>query len=58
MEAALGDLFLTWLGGKTVEELTESSGREQFKSELKTAIAAKFGKKAVKSLYFPQFVVQ
>jgi flagellar FliL protein len=57
-EAELRDIILTALGVKTVEELTEIARREQFKTELKTAINAKFGKKAVKSLYFPQFVVQ
>lgn len=57
-DAELRDIILTALGVKTVEELTEISRREEFKTELKTAINAKFGKKAVKSLYFPQFVVQ
>jgi flagellar FliL protein len=57
-DAELRDIILTALGVKTVEELTEIARREQFKTELKTAINAKFGKKAVKSLYFPQFVVQ
>ena len=57
-DAELRDIILTALGVKTVDELTEIARREQFKTELKTAIDAKFGKKAVKSLYFPQFVVQ
>ncbi|MCZ8203868.1 flagellar basal body-associated FliL family protein [Gemmatimonas sp.] len=57
-DAELRDLILTALGVKTVEELTEIASREQFKAELLTVINAKFGKKAVKSLYFPQFVVQ
>ncbi|GAB1342791.1 flagellar basal body-associated FliL family protein [Gemmatimonas sp.] len=57
-DAELRDIILTSLGVKTVEELTEIARREQFKADLKTAINAKFGKKAVKGLYFPQFVVQ
>lgn len=57
-DAELRDIILTSLGVKTVDELTEIARREQFKTELKTAINAKFGKNAVKSLYFPQFVVQ
>lgn len=57
-DAELRDIILTSLGVKTVEELTEIARREQFKTELKTAVNAKFGKNAVKSLYFPQFVVQ
>ena len=57
-DAELRDIILTSLGVKTVEELTEIARREQFKTEITTAIDAKFGKKSVKSLYFPQFVVQ
>lgn len=57
-DAELRDIILTALGVKTVDELVEIARREELKTELKTAINAKFGKKAVKSLYFPQFVVQ
>ena len=57
-DAELRDIILTALGTKTVEDLTEITHREAFKTELQTAINARFGKKAVKSLYFPQFVVQ
>jgi flagellar FliL protein len=57
-DAELRDIILTALGTKTVEDLTEITHRETFKTELQTAINARFGKKAVKSLYFPQFVVQ
>lgn len=57
-DAELRDIILTALGTKTVEDLTDITHREAFKTELQTAINARFGKKAVKSLYFPQFVVQ
>lgn len=57
-DAELRDLILTSLGVKTVEELTEMTKREQFKTEVQQAIEAHFGKKSVKGLYFPQFVVQ
>jgi flagellar FliL protein len=57
-DAELRDIILTALGTKTVEDLTEISRRDGFKTELESAINARFGKKAVKSLYFPQFVVQ
>jgi flagellar FliL protein len=57
-DAELRDIILTSLGVKTVDDLTEIARREEFKAELKAAINAKFGKKAAKSLYFPQFVVQ
>jgi len=57
-DAELRDIILTSLGTKTVDELTDISRREVFKKELQTAVTERFGKKAVKSLYFPQFVVQ
>ena len=57
-DSELRDIILTSLGTKSVDELTDISQREAFKKELHTAVTARFGKKAVKSLYFPQFVVQ
>lgn len=57
-DAELRDIILTALGTKTVEDLTDISRRDGFKTELVSAINGRFGKKAVKSLYFPQFVVQ
>lgn len=57
-DAELRDIILTSLGTKTVEQLTDIANREGIKNELHTAIATRFGKSAVKRLYFPQFVVQ
>ena len=57
-DAELRDIILTSLGNKTVEQLTDVSGREQIKREIQTAIDDRFGKKAVSRIYFPQFVVQ
>ncbi|MEO7996501.1 MAG: flagellar basal body-associated FliL family protein [Gemmatimonadaceae bacterium] len=57
-DAELKDLILTTLGSKTVEQLSDVSGREAIKTELTAAIVARFGKKSVKQLYFPQFVIQ
>lgn len=57
-DAELRDIILTTLSTKTVEQLTDITKREQFKSEVSAVIDARFGKKTVKSLYFPQFVVQ
>jgi flagellar FliL protein len=57
-DAELRDIILTSLGNKTVDELTDVSGRERIKTEISTAIDARFGKKAVSRIYFPQFVVQ
>lgn len=57
-DSELRDIILTALGTKTVEQLTDISKREEFKAEVTTAVEARFGKKTVKRLYFPQFVVQ
>ncbi|MEO7361962.1 MAG: flagellar basal body-associated FliL family protein [Gemmatimonadaceae bacterium] len=57
-DAELKDLILTSLSKKTVDELSDVSGREHIKSELTGAIRERFGKAAVKQLYFPQFVIQ
>lgn len=57
-DAELRDIVLTALGTKTVDELTDMSNREAFKADLTKSIDEHFGKKAVKRLYFPQFVVQ
>jgi len=57
-DAELRDIILTALGGKTVEQLTDISTRDGIKGELQTAIGLRFGKSAVKRVYFPQFVVQ
>jgi flagellar FliL protein len=57
-DAELRDIILTALGTKTVDELTDISKREVFKTELQAAVDARFGKQTVKRLYFPQFVVQ
>ncbi len=57
-DAELRDIILTALGSKTVEQLTDIGTRDGMKGELQTAIGLRFGKTAVKRVYFPQFVVQ
>jgi flagellar FliL protein len=57
-DAELRDIILTSLGTKPVESLTDIAAREGFKKELEQAIKDRFGKKSVRRLYFPQFVVQ
>lgn len=57
-DAELRDIILTSLGGKTVDELVDMTARERIKVEVQGAVNARFGKNAVKRLYFPQFVVQ
>lgn len=57
-DAELRDIILTAIGTKPVDSLTDIAAREGFKGELEQAIRERFGKKAVRRLYFPQFVVQ
>lgn len=57
-DAELRDIVLTTLGTKPVEQLTDMAAREQFKVEIMKAVDERFGKKTVKRIYFPQFVVQ
>jgi len=57
-DAELRDIVLTTLGTKPVEQLTDMATREQFKVEITQAVDERFGKKSVKRIYFPQFVVQ
>ncbi len=57
-DAELRDIILTSLGLKTVDQLTDMAVRDSIKAEVQSAISARFGKKSVKRLYFPQFVVQ
>ena len=54
----LKDLILSTLARKTVDELTDITGRDGIKTELIAAITERFGKGSVKQLYFPQFVIQ
>jgi flagellar FliL protein len=57
-DAELRDIILTSLGNKNVDQLVDMANREAIKVEVQSAIGARFGKTAVKRLYFPQFVVQ
>lgn len=57
-DAELKDLLLTTLSSKTVEQLSDITGREAIKLELTAAVKERFGKTSVKQLYFPQFVIQ
>jgi len=58
-DAEARDVVLRVLGGRTVEELAEMSNREMLKRELADSLGALFGKKkAIRRVYFPQFVIQ
>lgn len=57
-DAELKDLILTTLSKKTVDELSDVTAREPIKAELMASLKERFGKKSIKQLYFPQFVIQ
>jgi len=58
-DAEVRDAVLGALGSKTVEQLADVSAREPIKEDLRIALSPMFKKKkAVKRIYFPQFVIQ
>ncbi|MBI1809875.1 MAG: flagellar basal body-associated FliL family protein [Gemmatimonadetes bacterium] len=52
------DAVLRVFGNKTVEELSDVSRREGFKTEIKAILDSLLGPKVVRGVYFPQFVIQ
>ncbi|MBK6486399.1 MAG: flagellar basal body-associated FliL family protein [Gemmatimonadetes bacterium] len=60
-DSEVRDVVLRVLGSKTVEELSEMSNREAIKAELADSLGTLFKKskkKAIRRIYFPQFVIQ
>lgn len=57
-DAELRDVILTRIGAMTLEQLTAVSARDSLKKELETVLRERFGKKTVRQMYFPQFVIQ
>lgn len=57
-DAELRDVILTRIGAMTLEELTAVSARDSLKKELEAVLGERFGKKTVRQMYFPQFVIQ
>lgn len=54
----LRDVVIRILGAKGVDQLADITRRDSLKSELRTALVERFGKKSVLDVYFPQFVIQ
>lgn len=54
----LRDVVIRHLGSKSVETLADITRRDSIKVELKAALVERFGKKSVRDVYFPQFVIQ
>jgi len=58
-DAESRDLVLRVMGARTVEELAEMSNREVLKQQLADSLGSFFkDKKAIRRVYFPQFVIQ
>ena len=57
-EPEVRDVVLRVLGSKTVEELADMAARDSLKSELRTEIGSLVGKRSVRRVYLPQFVIQ
>lgn len=54
----LRDVILRELGAREVEELADITRRDSIKIHLRSAVQKRFGKDAVRDVYFPQFVIQ
>ncbi|MCU0646613.1 MAG: flagellar basal body-associated FliL family protein [Gemmatimonadaceae bacterium] len=57
-DAELRDAVLSTIAQRNVETLTDFAFRDSVKVELTAAINARFGKRTVKRMYFPQWVIQ
>lgn len=57
-DAEARDVLVSLLGRKTVDELSDATRRDAFRAEANAAIAPLLPKKAVKRVFFPQFVIQ
>jgi len=58
LRARLRDKVLSLLTAKTYQELYEPKGKEQFRSEVKTALQSLVGEAEIKEVLFSDFVVQ
>jgi flagellar FliL protein len=57
-DAELRDQILATIGNKTVDQLSNVAARDSLKGELRDVASKLFKKKAVRRVYFPQFVIQ
>ena len=58
-DAEARDVVLRVMGSKTVEQLTDMSGRDKLRAELADSLGTLFKKKkSIRRIYFPQFVIQ
>lgn len=57
-DAEVRDATLRLLGSKTVEQLADVATRDALKTEIQDMLNGMLGRKAVRRVYFPQFVIQ
>jgi flagellar FliL protein len=57
-DAELRDAVVSAIASRDVDALTNIAFRDTVKLELATAINSRFGKRTVKKLFFPQWVIQ
>jgi flagellar FliL protein len=57
-DAEMRDAILRLFGAKTVDQVSESSSREQFRAEVMTELGKLLPPGTIRRVYFPQFVIQ
>ncbi len=57
-DAEVRDIVLRVLGSRSIADLENVGNREQLKKDILVAVDSLFRKQSVKSVYFPQFVIQ
>jgi flagellar FliL protein len=57
-DAELRDLIVSLFSRKPVDELADASRRDSLRAEVAAAVAPILPKKAVRKVFFPQFVIQ
>ncbi|MDX2185056.1 MAG: flagellar basal body-associated FliL family protein [Gemmatimonadaceae bacterium] len=57
-DAEIRDLVQRVVGMRTIEQLSDLTQRDQLKAEVAKATEEVIGKKSVKKVFFPQFVIQ
>lgn len=57
-DAEVRDIVIRVLGARTVAELADTNQRNKLKDEMHSEVARLVGQRAVRDIYFPQFVIQ
>ena len=57
-DAEVRDIVLRVLGSRSIDDLANVGNRDQLKKDILVAVDSLFRKQSVKSVYFPQFVIQ